>query len=447
MIKRMIVAILFLLSRFVYSQFDEQAAYSHLENMFNKHDKNVNNFLVAEINTFLKTFPSGDKSAGAQFLLAQVLEEKGDKHEAFASYLKTVVLFPQTEVSLKAVDNTRYFLGKEDDYAETKGPILEYLNRPQNDSLLVDRYYKYLELLVGLEQKRLTEWTQSCINDFIQQNPNDERSDRIILWKAKVYLLDNKKNESEASFEQLTTMFPKSHLLPEAMFSQGELLTEKLGKHKESILALSELVEEYPDNEFVADAFFLLGQVKEKKTKDYQGAIDEYGRLIEKFPEYFKVYDAYWAIAKIYKDKLKEYEMAVNTLDEIVAKDSTNLEGASALEEKASVYHKKLKQPVLAAEAYAKIAELFPDYEKAPDRLMNAGDLCEKEAGEYELAIGYYKRIVEKYPDHKKTRDAIRKIERLEEKLGVQMEPEQQGPEENKTDQEKEAEQGSYFGP
>jgi TolA-binding protein len=445
--KYLVLVLLILLCNTAFSQFDEQSAFSYLENVFNKHDKNLRNYLDQEINGFLKTFPNGEKAADAQFLLAQVLEEKGEKHQAFVCYFKIVVLYPQTNVSLKAIDNTRYFLGKEDDYKESQAALLEFIDRTQHDSLLVDRYYKYLDLLVGLEQKRLTEWTQNSINDFVQRYPQDERIDKVILWKANAFLLDNKKNEAKVSFEQLSTIFPESHLLPEALYSQGELLTEKLGKHEDAITALSELVEEYPESSFVADAFFLLGQIKEKKTKDYQGAINEYGKLVEKYPDYFKVYDAYWAIAKIYKDRLKEFDAALNTLDEIVAKDSLNYEGINALEEKASIYRKKLKEPVLAAEAIANIAAMFPEYEKAPDRLLDAGDWCEKEAGEYELAIGYYKQIVENYPDHKKTRDAIKKIEKIEEKLGVQIGPEQYETEDKEGESAEEEKAESFFGP
>ena len=400
----------------LFAQYDAGKSFSYLQNVFDRHDKHLRDFMVNELQNYLATFADSSYAAEAQFLLGKVLDEKGDKYAAFASYLKTLVIYPGSKPYPECVDNVRYFLGKEKKVAEKKDKILHFLDSPDADSSKADRYFTYCKMLMDL-QKEFKDQVLEALHEFTRLFPNDPRNDQITAWMADTFLLNGDEHEADAIYQKIDLVYPSSGLLPYALYRRGELLSLKLGQHQTAIKVLGQVADRFPEFEYAPQALLLMGRIKEKKTKDYQGAINDYGQLVEKYPDDPNVYDALWAIAEIDKSKLKDYSAAINTLNEIIAKDSTNIRDIQALEEIAEINKKNLKDYGQAAETYARLANMFPEYEKAPDRLMDAASLCEKQLADYQKAMSYYQLVMEKFPSSKKAGDAARRIENLQEKL------------------------------
>ena len=401
----------------LFAQNDADKNYSYLQTVFNRHDKHLRDFMVAELQNYLATFADSSHAADAQFLLGKVLDEKGKKYAAFASYLKAVIIYPGSKPYPECVDNVRYFLGKEKKVGDKKNEILRFLDSPAADSSKVDRYFTYCKMLTEFSKKEFRDQVLDALHEFSRLFPNDPRNDQITAWMADTFFLNGDKYEADATYQKLDIVFPASGLLPYALYRRGELLSRKLGQHQTAVQVLGQVADRYPESEYAPQSLLLMGQIKEKKTKDYQGAKDDYGKLVENYPDDPSVYNALWAIAGINKNKLKDYSAAINTLDEIVAKDSTNIRDIQALEEIAGINKKYLKDYGKAAETLVRLVDMFPEYEKAPDRLMDAASLYEKQLGDYQKALGYYQLVVDKFSSSKKAGDAAKRIEKLQEKV------------------------------
>lgn len=411
-----IIILSFLSTTLLLAQDDAQKNYTYLQSVFNRHDKHLRDFMVEELQTYLSAFPDSAFAADAQFLLGKVFEEKGDKYAAFASYLKTLVLYPGSKPYPECADNVRYFLGKEKNLVEKKDEILRYLDSSGADSSHADRFFTYCKLLTNLQRKKLKAWVVKSLREFSQRFPNDPRNDQITAWLADTFLLSGDKYQADATYQKLDLVFPSSGLLAYALFRRGELLSQKLGQHQTAIQVLGQVVDRFPESEYAPQSFLLMGRIKEKKTKNYQGAKDEYGKLVKNYPDDPRVFAALRAIAEIDRAKLKDYEAAISALNEIVARDSTNIGDIEALEEIADIYKKNLQDYGRAAEAFARLAAMFPEYEKAPDRLMDAASLYEKQLADYQKAMDYYQLVVEKFPSSKKAEAAAKRIAKLQEK-------------------------------
>jgi len=401
----------------LFAQNDADSNFTYLQTVFARHDKHLRDFMVTELQNYLETFPDSSHAADAQFLLGKVLDEKGDKYAAFASYLKTLVIYPGSKPAPECADNVRYFLGKEKKVGDKKEEILRFLDSAHADSSKANRYFTYCKMLKDFSKKEFRDQVLDALHEFTRLFPNDPRNDQITAWMADTFFFNGDKYEADATYQKLDIVFPSSGLLPYALYQRGKLLSQKLGRHQTAIQVLGQVADHYPESEYAPQSFLLMGQIKEKKTKDYQGAKDEYGKLVEKYPDDPRVFEALRVIAEIDRAKLKDYKAAISTLNEIVARDSTNIRDIEALEEIANIYKKNLQNYNQAAETFARLVDMFPEYEKAPDRLMDAASLCEKQLADYQKAIGYYQLVVDKFPSSKKAGDAAKRIEKLQEKV------------------------------
>lgn len=411
----LLVSILLLLTNIsgLYAQYDQNKTYTFLKEMFDRHDKKLRTFLITELFHYIKTFPEADHAADVYYLLGKAYEEQGANHEALATYLKMIYLFPENPNKSEWADLTRQIIAKEKKYNTQKSKILASLELNLTQQTAVERYYEYLNLLITVDQPKLYDWTIKSCRDYIRIFPDDKRTDRVTLWLADLYSRSGNNQEAEASMRKFNIIFSDSPLLGLAMYKRGALLHEKLKQSDLAIEELTKVLATYPDSSYAADALFLLGKIKEKKKKDYQAANIDYRKLADTYPESPKVNDALFAMAEITKVRLKDAPAAVSIYNEIVEKDSTGVYGSKALEEIAAIYKKNLKDYTKAAETYKRIADTYPNYEKVADRLYDAGIICERRLKNNQKAIEYYQLILDKYPTHKKAKDAEKKLARL----------------------------------
>jgi hypothetical protein len=68
--------------------------FAYLQEVYNRHDKNLHNFLLAELSQYVAQFPDSEKAPEAQYLMAKVYQEKGDKQKTAATFLKTFIFIP-----------------------------------------------------------------------------------------------------------------------------------------------------------------------------------------------------------------------------------------------------------------------------------------------------------------------------------------------------------------
>jgi len=399
------------------AQYDAGRVFSFIQDTYNRRDKNLNDFLIGEINDFIDLFPEHEKAAESQYLLAMVYEAKGDKHEALMSFCKTVLLYPAGDQRLPSIDAARKILANEKAYTGKKDGLLAALEAPSAGESAADRYYAYLSRLVELDLSELREWALPEIKRFISRFPEDGRIDTALRWSADLLEKKGSHREAAVAYLKLESTYPQSALLSNSRYSRAVILYKELGEHQKAVEALSQVVADSADSVLVGSSLFLLGEIKQRKLKDYKGAIADYRKLIDSQPGNAKTMEALFAVAEINSDKLSAHTEAIAVYDEIVGKFGQDERSIKALQEAAELYKNKLNDAAKAAASYAKIAELFPYYEKAPDMLLRAGGICEDKLKDYKKAIEYYQVIVEKFPEHRMAGEAKKRIEKAQQKV------------------------------
>lgn len=400
------------------AQFNTDKLFAFLQETYNQHDKKLHEFLVIELNQFVKSFPDSANVADACFVLAKVYQEKGKKHEALATYYKTMFLYPNFSKHKECADIVREIIAKERAYRDKKEKLAAILDGEFTGETTADKYYFYLNFLMELDESKLFDWTLAETRQFFYQFPNYVHIDTVVKWIADLYAKKGDGREAAVSYLKLGYTHPDSPLLPYSLYSRSMLLYQKLGKYEAAMNVFEQIISVYPESEYASASFFMLGEIKEKKMKDYEGAITDYRKLVDTNPQYKKSVYALLAIADIYSKKKNDYPAAIAAYNEIIEKYQTHSLGVSALEKIGDIYKDKLKDYKKSAEYYAKIAELYPAYEKAPDMLLKAGTVCEDKLNDYKKAIEYYQLVVDKYSEHKKASTAQKRLSKAKYKMG-----------------------------
>jgi TolA-binding protein len=402
------------------AQYDAGKIYNFIQDVYNRHDKNLNDFLIAELQDFVNVFPDDEKAAEAGYLLATIYEANGDKHEALVSHFKGLYLFPNSTKQAASTDAARKIINTEKSYTSKKEKLLAILDGQFSGDSAADRYFTFLAFLKYLDHSNLYKWTLNENKNFISRFPDDERIDKVLQWVADVQDKMGDHREAEASYLKLDYASPESPLLPEARYRRGAILYKELGENEKAVEVFSQLVSAFPDSELYAgSSLFMLGEIKQKKLKDYKGSIADYRKLVDTYPKNDLAVDAFFAMAELYEDKLATPTEAIKVYDEFVQKYPGDERGIKALEKAADIYKStKMQDYAKAAEYYAKIAELFPTYEKAPDMLLRAGDLCEGKLKDPQKATLYYQMVVDKFPENRFAGEAKRRIGKLQAKAG-----------------------------
>lgn len=407
---------LFLLAETGSARENPDKLFSYLQEVFNRHNKNLHNFLLTELNQYIVNFPTSEKTPEAQYLIAKVYQEKGNKPQAVAAFLKTIYLYPGASWQQEAAQAARKMITEEGAFKEKRAKLLALVEATPKGQTPADRYFEYLLAVMGVEQADVYEVVIDDARKFLILFPEDARQDTTIQMMAEVYAKNGEKHEAEASYLRLEYCCTESPLLPSTRYKRGVLLSEALGEHKMAIDALNEVVTKNPQSEYATQAIFKMGEIKKEKLKDYGGAIANYRRFVETSPDSVKAVEALWAIAEINTENTKDYGSAIATYTEIVEKHKADKRAVTAFEKIGDVYKDKLADYNKAAEQYAKIAEVFPYYEKAPELIIKAGGLCEDKLKDYKRAIDYYNILLDKFPQSKSADEARKKIERAKAK-------------------------------
>lgn len=391
--------------------------FKFLEESFKRHDKKMHDFLIAELEHYLELFPKSKHARRVQYMLGSIYEKDGKKDLAVASYLKMLFLYPSAAGIAESTDSLHELISTQKSYEKKRNWLRKQIKKVSIKSYSDEGYFKYLDVMIRLDQPKLRDWTLDSCRAFIISFPSSRKNEQVLVWIADIYDQEKKFSEAEASYRKFVTVYPNSPLLPAIRYKQGVLLYENLKKDKDAVEVMATLVKKYPNSKYAVKALLLSGEIKEKKLKDYKAAIADYRRLADKYPKDENAVEALWTIAKINQVKLKDYKTANYFYSEIVNRYPKNEKGVKALEEMAKIYKGQLKDYDAAASTYARIARLYPDYEKAVQRLLDAGTICESKLKDYRRAISYYQIILEKFGSHKKAETARKRIQSASKKM------------------------------
>jgi len=410
-------AILLFISFSVVHAETSELYFDYLKSVFNKHDKKLSEFLQAELDAYLSMYPDNQYSPEASCLLGQVYNERGKEHMAFAMFIKTILLYPDSEARALADTEIRRIIANNKVYQEKPDEISRAIDGAGTGIDFTDRHFEYLTFLRELNVNKLYEWTIQEFYNFLIHHRDDERCEKIHRWIADYYNLKGDPEASVAGYLKYEKLYADNPNLAYVKVNRADVMYKELKDFESANAVLTEVIENYPATEHAALALFLRAEIKDRRLKNPNGAIEDYRRLVTEMPAHDKAVEALMAIADINAGELKAYRAAINTYDEIAEDYPADKRGVDALREAAEL-HMKLKEAHNAAKKYAQIAVQFPDYEKSPEMLFKAADIAAGKLKDYPGAIEYFEMVVAQYPDTEMARKARKKIEKLQEKVG-----------------------------
>lgn len=397
---------------------DASQHFAYIRDLYNKHDKKLQEYILSELDQFTKLYPNSDDIVEAYYLLASVYAEKGDEHEALASYLKTLFLFPNSPRHANCAEAIRQLVAKEKAFKDASNEITRIIGQDLTSEQEAGRYFHYLQFCRTLNLSNLTAWLVRESSRFIEKFPNDERIDVALQIAGDLYREKGDEEKSAATYLKLEYLAPQSEIIPYVRFQRAQLLYNKLGEEEKAEQLFTLIARDHPQSPFAPNALFFAGEIKEKKMKDYNAAIIQYRLAVDTYPDGENAIEALWRIAEINVDRLNEFAAGIGTFKEIAEKYPNSPRAINALEKASDVYKSRLKDYEKAAQTLIDLVEKYPNFEKSPDLLYEAGEIMQKEQGDFQKAIAYYEMIIQKYPDHKRADRARKEIDKIKEKQG-----------------------------
>ncbi len=381
-----------------------------------KEDK-LREYLIGELNQYINMFPDNGRGAEAQYLIGGIYADMNDKHEAFAAYTKSVYLYPNSPWREKAAEEALKLAKDIGDYEPKRAQIMDAISLRTGQKAHSESCYEWLNLLMGLNDKKLYEYLHTEIQEFIRQHPTYPQIDEALVWQGDMYQKREKYREAEVTYLKTQFMYPESSRLPYAHYQRGLLLYKELGKHQLAADAFSRVVRDYPKNEYAADALYMLAEVKTEKLDEHRSAVADYRRVVDEYSASPRVVEALFQIGLVNEKRLKDYLAAISAYDEIVIKHGQNEMGIEALQRMSDIYKDDLHSYTNAADALVRVATVFRDFKDAPELIIKAGDVIADKIKDYVLAITYYEKVAQYYPGHKKVKDATNRIEKMRKKM------------------------------
>lgn len=390
--------------------------FAYLKSVFNQHEKKLGDYLLGELKTYITQFPGGEDVPEASFMMGQIMIEQRDQHAAFALFMRTLFLYPRSDIHSRVVDEVHRIVSEERAYMEKASRLREIIDGEFTTGEGADRFHAYLSFLHDLDEPKLYEWSLREYQEFIGEYVADRRTEEVQRWLAETYVVRNRPLEAETSFLKYEHLYPDNPHVPDVKYRRAGLLADKVKDYEGALALYTEEVDGFPGTEYAGSALFASAQLKAKKNRDYEGAVADYRRLVTDLPQHPQSLDALLAIAEIRAGKQKEYSTAVAVYDEVVASFPTNRKAIDALLEAADILAGKLKDYTGAAERYANVSALFPEHEQAPRMLFKAADICAGKLKDYEKAIEYYQYVIDQYPGTDHARKAEKNVAKLREK-------------------------------
>ncbi len=391
--------------------------YEFLKNCYNQNEKELNDFLLSELNLYIKIFPKSKNLPAAGYLMAKIYADKGYEDIAFALFMKQLYLYPNSLIHSGIVEEARKIIAKNSRYKNRQAELTQLIGGTFPECDQADCLYNYLAFLYDLDQERLYNWNLREFYDFIAHNKSDDRVEQVHRWIADTYALEKNEQAAQSAYLKYEQLYPESKHIPYVKIRRAKILYEDLKDYETALEILTQVIDNYPMTDYAGSALYLRGEIKEKKQRDYNGAIADFRRLVTDMPGHDMGVDALFNIAEINRDQLGASKTAIGVYDEIIDLYPEDIRGVKALEEAAEIYM-KLDDPLSAAQEYARIASQFPAYEDSPKMLTKAGAICESKLVNYEKAIEYYQMVVDKYIDTDDAVKAEKRIAKLREKIG-----------------------------
>lgn len=376
-------------------------------------DNKVREAAAAELDVFVRRYPSDPLAPEAMLLLAGLRQASGDWQPAMASLLRLLYEYPDTKVGLRAKSD---FLTLVDKKASRKHrPILADLVKLPDTSDKADRLSALWRKVAEQAPDAIYEPVAAEMREFTVRFPDHKDGDKLQAALAKLHAANDKPAAAMLSWRKLLALFPDSALRPQAQMAVGDLWADSLRDPKKAIDAYQELVEKYPKAPEVQSALERSAQLFDDKLRQYALAVEMHERVVTLFPKTPGSLKALKAIAKLQRDRLGSPGDAVKTLTRLSSMHGGQ-DGIDALLQAADYAKRDLKDPARQAELLRKVSDDYAGAKEAPQALYDAAEVYETALKDDKKALELYKEFGGKYPSHKLAKRADAAAAKLEAK-------------------------------
>ncbi len=394
--------------------------YAYLEEIYERSDKSLRSYLIAELEQFLLVYPESNRAGDALFLLGRSYEDAGKRHKALAAYAKMAFLHPDGPKRGSALKNLSAILAKEKIYRKNQADLLQRVEAGTSGggNGRADRHYAYLEYLSRLDAGRLHDRVLAEHAEFKRSYPLDPRLPHLDLWAAVSWANKGKSRESVLAFRKFERMHASHPSRAYARYTRAELLTEDLGEHDTAATLLEKLIDEEPGSKYTPAALLLLGKLQDRRLGIPGEAVTTLRRLASEHRDQAQAKEALILVAEIQEKRLKAYSEAVATYEEFVTLFPGDTRSAELLEHAGELQERRLKHYADAAASYARAATFAHDLNQAAALLLRAGKLHETQTGDLDAAAALYRRALDDYPGSKKQGEIGKRLTKLRGRQG-----------------------------
>jgi TolA-binding protein len=415
--KYLIFMILFLclFTGFSEAQNPDQGYYNYLKEQVTTAGEEIPEFIIEECWNFIGSFPESSYLPGVLYLLAQLYEAEKDYPEAFSTYMKHVILFPQNLQKNDVITAINQIVHNHADrvFRTKRTKIDEFLTSPQNTLPVVTAIYKYLNFVYELEIDELNEIIHREIAWYLRTFPKTAKNmDELILWQGDLFEKSRDWNEAASAYSKILFLTPDSPLIPQTLLQIGLIQYREQRAYTQARDSFMKIITDFPETQTAGDAQFYLAEVYEEKLDNPNEAAANYRLLIETYPKNANAVEALKRVAELHEDQ-DAYEEAISTYYQIFELYPNHQYTPEALLEIEKLYRRRFENYEKAIETLKLYSSQYSQREDAAERLFDAAEMFEDDLQNKLAAIETYREVISSFPESKYAKRAQERIEEL----------------------------------
>lgn len=410
-----LILFLCLFSGFLQAQIPDQGYYNYLKEKVATAGKEIPEFMIEECWNFIESFPESNYLPGALYLLAQLYETEKDYPEAFSTYMKHVILFPQDQQKNDIVTAINQIVHNHADrmFRTKRTKIDEFLTSPQNRLPVVTAAYKYLNFIYELEIDDLNAMIRREITWYLHTFPKTAKNmDELILWQGDLFEKSRDWDEAATAYSKILFLTPESSLIPQTLLKIGLIQYREQRAYEQARDSFMKIITDFPETQTAGDAQFYLAEVYEEKLDNPDEAAANYRLLVEAYPKNANAVEALKRVAELHEDQ-DAYEEAIAAYYQIFELYPSHQYTPEALLEIETLYRRRFENFEKAIETLKLYASQYSQREDAAERLFDAAEMFEDDLQNKLAAIETYREVISSFPESKYAKKAQERIEEL----------------------------------
>jgi len=372
-------------------------------------------FQITELRKYLEMFPPEARHDHILLMLGDIHRHAGDHSLALASYLKQLILFPESGISSETQSKLFSLISQQSSLRGHKQRISDLLNQGIPDDTYQHRYFRYLEFMSPMLSAETSSWYLNELYNYLERFPEASNADQIYLWTADIYQKNEQYEKAVLTYTKLQYVTPESEQLAYSYLQAGRLYRNKLNDYEKAVNSYQMLAREATEDSLAIHAYLMAGKLYAEELEENEKALEAYRQVTSRFAYSPKAINAYFAQSQIYLSRLNQPYKAIDHYKSVLENyPKYKQECATALRNIGDIYRDKIRDYFSAVESYTQLAEQYPTHTSVPDRLLTAGDLAANELNDNNRALQLYQRLVENYPDTREANRAKRRIDQLQ---------------------------------